>query len=508
MSDVARLETFELQLRGLADEMGAVLVRSAVSSNIKERRDTSTAIFDAKSQIVAQAAHIPVHLGSMHSAVAAVADAGAAADELWLLNDPYAGGTHLPDITLVRPIADSAGTLLGYACCRAHHADVGGEHAGSMFAGATHIDQEGVRIAATRVGRAGILDLAAVAPLIAPMRQPDERRGDLHAQAAALHVAAERLPLVAGRRGGAAAFATMARELLDHGERRCSVALEAPAPGTGVARRTLELPAGVDVDAVIRCTVRLGGGRLTVDLRDSSPQVHASFNCPRPVTLAAVMFVVRSIFDPDMPTSAGSTRPVEVLTTPGTIVDATWPAAVAAGNVEVSSVLVDVVTGALGALVDVPADGQGTMNNVVIGNDRFSYYETIAGGQGAGAGYHGASAVQVAMTNTHNTPIEALELQFPLQAVQYSLRRGSGGEGRYRGGDGVVRALRVLEDCELHLLSQRRLHGPHGRGGGGDGAPGEQYVDGEAVAGTSSHHLRAGSVVEVRTPGGGGYGTS
>ena len=506
MPDLVGSAVLQRQLEGVAEEMGAVLVRSALSSNIKERQDSSTALFDPAGTLLAQAAHIPVHLGSMQHAVAAVLAHTPQPGDAWLLNDPYAGGTHLPDITLVCALADADGIPLGLAAVRAHHADVGGTVPGSMSAAAASIDAEGVRVPPTLVARGGELLVEVLAPIVGAMRQPDERLGDLRAQLAALRVAKRRMPRLAAQRGGPERFLAACGTLIDDAERRARNLLAAHAGGWGEAERIVELPAGAQ--ALVRAAISVDGGTLRVDLRASSPQTATSLNCPRSVTDAAVLFATRVALGSAMPGGGGAARAIEVVTTPGSIVHALAPAAVAAGNVEISSVVADVVLAALGAIAEVPADGQGTMNNLVIGNESFSYYETIAGGQGAAAHADGPDAVQVAMTNTRNTPIEALELEFPLEVVQYAVRRGSGGAGLHRGGDGVIRAVRVLEACSLNIIAQRRLHAPHGRAGGADGAVGQQFVNGEPTPGLASLQLEAGDIVEIRTPGGGGYGVS
>lgn len=502
--DLLRTAIFQRQLDGIAEEMGAALVRAAVSANIKEREDSSCALFDRDGVLLAQAAHIPVHLGSMQYAVQSVRSRGATAGQRWLVNDPFEGGTHLPDLTLVTVIAADDGTLLGYAAARAHHADVGGRVPGSMSPFASHIDDEGVVISATCVGTDAGVDEHLAAGIMQGMRHPDERMADLRAQDAALHVADRRVRRIVHSGGGVDVFGERCAELLEYGSRRARAALERGAPGTNTATRALELPGGREV--MIAARVELADGRLTVDLSESGPLSATSLNCPRSVTDAAVMFCVRVAFDPDLPTSGGADRHVDIVTRPGSVVHATSPAAVSGGNVEVSSVIVDVVLDALGPLATRRADGQGTMNNLVFANANFSYYETIAGGQGASATGPGPSAVHVAMTNTRNTPVEVLELDYPLRVERYAVRRGSGGPGQQPGGDGVIRAIRVLEACTATLVGQRRTHPPRGSEGGSDGSPGAQFVNGEPVDGSVTLELSAGVVVEIHTPGGGGYG--
>ncbi len=484
------LQVVAAQLRAVAEEMGAVLVRAAFSPNIKERRDCSTALFDDEGRMVSQAEHIPVHLGAMPEAVAAVAAHDLRPGEVWILNDPYAGGTHLPDITTV------ARTRLGYSVARAHHADVGAREPGSLPADSCTLADEGVVIPPTR------LDDGVLARLVERMRNPLERLGDLRAQLAAHRLAEERLAELCGRRGADTVAAAM-DELLAYSERVVRAAIADLPNGRFAAEDVLEAREG---ELVIRATVEIEGDTIDIDFAGTSPQHAGNLNCPLAVTRSACYFVVRCLTDPDLPASGGAFAPVSVGAPAGCLVNARPPAAVAAGNVETSSRIVDVLFAAFGQALPVPAQGQGTMNNVVVGNDRFAYYETIAGGQGACPHADGPSAVHVAMTNTLNTPVEALELAYPLLVERYELRPGSGGRGRRRGGDGVVRELRVLEPCRLSVLAQRRARPPRGAGGGGDGAPGRTLVNGvEQPASVTLAH-EPGDVVRIETPGGGGFG--
>jgi N-methylhydantoinase B len=477
-------------LRAIAEEMGAVLVRSAFSANIKERRDCSTALFDDAGRMVTQAEHIPVHLGAMPEAVAAVARHDPAPSEPWILNDPYTGGTHLPDLTIVTR------TALGYAVTRAHHADVGGSEPGSLPAGSTTLAEEGVVIPPTR------LDEAALEDLVGRMRNPEERRGDLRAQLAAHHLAERRIEELCERRRHERVAAAM-QELLDYSERVVRGALRVLPDGRYEGADELETPDG---SLEIRAAVTIAGDTIDVDFAGTAPQHAGNLNCPLAVTRSACFYVVRCLTAPDLPASGGAFAPVTVRAPAGCLVNAMPPAAVAAGNTETSSRIVDVVFAALAAAIPVPAQGQGTMNNVVLGNERFTYYETIGGGQGACPDDAGPSAVHVAMSNTLNTPVEALELSYPLRVERYELRLGSGGAGRMPGGDGVVRELRVLEPCRGSLLTQRRSRGPHGAQGGGDGLPGRNLVNGNEVPGFATFDLDAGDVLRIETPGGGGYG--
>ncbi len=477
-------------LRAIAEEMGAVLVRSAFSPNIKERRDCSTALFDEEGRMVTQAEHIPVHLGAMPEAVAAVQAHDPAPGEPWILNDPYAGGTHLPDLTIV------SRTGLGYAVTRAHHADVGGSEPGSLPASSTTLDEEGVVVPPTR------LDANALETLVARMRSPDERRGDLRAQLAAHRLAEHRLDELCARRGKARVAAAM-EELLAYSERVVRAAILELPDGRYEATDELETPDG---SLELRAAVTIAGDSIDVDFAGTSPQHAGNLNCPLAVTRSACFYVVRCLAAPDLPASGGAFAPVSVRAPEGCLVNARSPAAVAAGNTETSSRITDVVFAALGRALPVPAQGQGTMNNVVVGNERFTYYETIGGGQGACPDADGPSAVHVAMSNTLNTPVEALELAYPLRVERYALRLGSGGSGRHRGGDGVVRELRVLEPCRLSLLTQRRRVGPRGAAAGEDGLPGRNLLNGEELPAFATVDLVPGDVLTIETPGGGGYG--
>ena len=487
--------TIELQLlgsalRSIADEMGAVLVRSAFSPNIKERRDCSTALFDEQGRMVAQAEHIPVHLGAMPDAVAAVRACDPGRDDVYVLNDPFAGGTHLPDITLV------SRTDAGFAVTRAHHADVGGREPGSLPADSRTLADEGVVIPPTR------FDDAVLDDLVARMRNPDERRGDLRAQLAAHRLADQRVSELCDRRGLDAVRAAM-DELLAYSERRIRAGIAALPDGRFEAEDVVEAPEG---DLPIHVAVTIRGDEVELDFAGTAPQHGGNLNCPLAVTRSACYFVVRCLADPDVPASGGAFAPVHVRAPEGSLVHARAPAAVAAGNVETSCRIVDVLFRAFGQAVPVPAQGQGTMNNVTLGNDRFAYYETIGGGQGACPDADGPSGVHVTMSNTLNTPVEALELAYPLRVERYALREGSGGEGAHRGGDGVVRELRVLEPCRLSIVSERREHAPAGVAGGADGARGRNRLNGEELPAKVTRDLQPGDVVTVETPGGGGFG--
>ena len=492
------LEVARGALTAACHEMGTVLVRSAHSANIKERRDASTALFDAAGQMVAQAEHIPVHLGSMPDAVAAVLGAEHAPGRSWVLNDPYRGGTHLPDITVVTPAFGAGGGLIGFAASRAHHADVGGERPGSMPADSTRLGQEGIVI------EPQVLDRQTLASLASRMRAPRERRADLLAQLAANRLGAARLGELEGDLGPAG-LAQALDEVLDYAERRTRAELEALGEGERLARDVLEAP-GADLELCLRAVV--AGASLQLDFTGSAPRHEGNLNCPLAVTSSACYFAVRVLTDPDIPPCAGAYRPIEVIAPEGSLLNARagpgpveQAPAVAAGNVETSSRVADLVLSAFGR-----AQGQGTMNSVSVGNDRFAYYETLGGGQGASPSGDGPSAVHVAMSNTLNTPVEALEREFPLRAVRYAVRRGSGGQGRHRGGDGVVREVQALEEMEYSLIADRRRHAPAGADGGRRGAAGVNRLNGQPLPGKTTGTLRPGDRLCIETPGGGGHG--
>jgi N-methylhydantoinase B len=470
--------------------MGAALVRSAFSANIKERRDCSTALFDERGRMISQAEHIPVHLGAMPDSVAAVMEHDPQPAEVWILNDPYAGGTHLPDITTV------SRTDVGFAVTRAHHADVGGREPGSMPADSRTLAEEGVVIPPTR------LDDQVLAALVGQMRNPDERGGDLRAQLAAHRLAERRIGELCVRRGRGAVAAAM-DELYAYSERRMRAGIADLPDGRYEADDALEPPEG---SLELRVVITIAGDEIDVDFAGTSPQHDGNLNCPLAVARSACYFVVRALVDPDLPASGGAFAPVTVRAPEGCLVNARPPAAVAAGNVETSSRIVDTVMRAFGRAIEVPAQGQGTMNNVTLGNDRFTYYETIGGGQGACPDADGPSGVHVAMSNTLSTPVEALELQYPLRVERYGLRLGSGGGGAHRGGDGVVRELRVLEPCRLSIISERRAQAPRGERGGDHGTAGRNTLNAEPLPAKITRDLAAGDVVRIETPGGGGFG--
>jgi N-methylhydantoinase B len=500
MGDPVTLQVMIGGLRAACEEMGAALIRSAYSSNIKERHDCSTAIFDRHGALVMQAEHIPVHLGSMPDAVAAVLDFEQRPGCSWILNDPFRGGTHLPDISLISPVFVD-GELLGFAACRAHHSDVGGPTPGSMPAGSTTIDEEGVRIEPVAAEPETLRELAS------RMRFPHQRLADLRAQAAANRIGELRLGELCDRHGRRALEAGMA-EILDYAERRTRAALAALPDGSYPAEDFLEDDAGgsaEDIPLVVVATI--GGDSLHLDFTGTAAQVGGNLNCPLSVTKSAAFFAVRALTDPDAPPSAGAYRPIAVTAPPGCLLNARPPAAVAAGNVETSSRVADLVIAALGRATAAPAQGQGTMNNLTLAGEGFTYYETLGGGQGACPEADGPSAVHVAMSNTLNTPIEALESEFPLRVRELSLRRDSGGEGARRGGDGLVREIEALAPIRFSLIAERRRHAPRGREGGEDGKPGRDLLGERELPGKAEGELAPGDTIRIETPGGGGLGS-
>jgi len=506
--DAVGLEVMAHAFASVAEEMGLVLVHSALSPNIRERRDASAALFDADGEMIAQAAHIPVHLGALADAVAAVRQLAPEPGELFILNDPYAGGSHLPDLTLIGAI-EIDGQLGGYSVVRAHHSDVGGMTPGSMPAGARELYQEGLVIPPTRF----TADVERL--LLANVRTPAMRRGDLAAQRAAIERGAQGLQALA-RRHGWAALREAAQELLDYAERRTKAVLARLPNGPMTAEDWLEGDGVIDADLEIRVRIAITDGVFHADFTGTRDAAPGNVNCPLAVTRSAVLFVVRTLLPDDVPMNGGVPRAIDVTAPPGCLVNARPPSAVAAGNVETSQRIADTVFRALaaGGCV-VAAQGQGTMNNVTFGGlgvggsglgEGWTYYETIGGGQGASRGANGPSGVHVGMSNTLNTPIEVLELEHPLRVRTYALRAGSGGKGQWTGGDGVVREFEALAPMEMTLLTERRRHGPAGSAGGSDGSAGANLLNGVAVASKTTLRLAAGDVLRIETPGGGGWG--
>ena len=576
--DPIELEIFKNIYHSIAEEMGAALRRTAFSPNIKERRDYSCAIFDSGGEVIAMGDHMPVHLGSMPMSVrAAIESCEPGPGDVIMLNDPFRGGTHLPDITLVAPVfirrkqrrqdalvtaGEDAGATKNrlklrksggrpdfYVASRAHHADVGGTYPGSMGL-CREIYQEGLRIPPVRIMRAGKMQADILALLLNNVRTPHEREGDLGAQIAACHTGAERLREVCERYGLDRAKKA-ARELLEYSEQMMRAFVARVPVGTYRAEDFMDGDGVSDRPVKIAVAVRFAGSRMrergqdalatagedagatkserhfsgdrlvTVDFTGTDPQVEGSINAVEAITYSACFYVFRCLLAEDVPATSGLMRPVRVIAPSGTVVNARPPAAVAGGNVETSQRIVDVLLRALAQAIpgQIPAAASGTMNNLTIGGidprtgDPFAYYETIAGGMGARPTKPGVSGVHTHMTNSLNTPAEALEYSYPLRVRQYSLRRGSGGDGKHRGGDGIVREIEVLADAEVTLLADRRLRGPWGLNGGSDGAPGKACVirlDGtvEDLPGKFNVRLRKGERIRIETPGAGGWGIS
>lgn len=503
--DAIGLEVLSHALAGIAEEMGAQLVASALSPNIRERRDSSAAVFTAQGEMIAQAAHIPVHLGAMPEAVAAVRALGPAPGDTFILNDPYTGGTHLPDITLVHGV-EVEGAVGAYTVVRAHHSDVGGARPGSMPPDSRTLLEEGLVIPPVRWARNGRIDPGIERLLLANVRTPAMRRGDLAAQLAACQRGGERYRALLGRRGRAPLEDGIA-DLLAYAERRTVAALRERVPdGTYEAEDALEGDGVGEGPVPLRVRVTARAGRLTFDFTGSAAAVPGNVNCPLAVTRSAALFVVRCLVGADVPTNAGVWRALEVVAPEGCVLNARPPHAVAAGNVETSQRVTDLLFLALGEAAGLAAQGQGTMNNLVFGGEGWTYYETLGGGQGASPAGDGPSGVHVGMSNTRNTPIEVFELEHPMRIRAYALRRGSGGAGAHRGGDGVIRAYEALAEIEASLITERRARAPKGAAGGGDGQPGRNLLNGEPLGGRAAVTLRAGDVLRIETPGGGGWG--
>jgi N-methylhydantoinase B len=523
-ADAVELAIFQSAVHSIAEEMGAALRRTAFSPNIKERRDYSCAVFDGRGRVIAMGDHMPVHLGSMPMSVEAAVDAIAfAPGDIAILNDPFAGGTHLPDITMVLPVfLPGAERPAFYMSNRAHHADVGGRFAGSMGP-AEEIFQEGIRIPPVRIVRGGKIDREMLDLILLNVRIPREREGDLESQIGACRVGERRILEVAEKYGGRRLHALI-EELLDYSERLVRAELRSIPAGEFSAEDWMDDDGVTDVPRRIAARLELNpeAGSIHVDFAGSSPQVAGSVNAVRAITLSACFYVLRCLLKEDAPATAGILRPLTLNAPTGSIVNALTPAAVAGGNVETSQRIVDVLLRALAKAVPdrIPAASAGTMSNLTIGGvdprsgEAFTYYETAAGGMGARPGIDGLSGVQTHMTNSLNTPIEALEYAYPLRVRRYAYRDGSGGAGQFRGGDGLIREVEMLTPVQLTLLAERRRFRPYGLAGGEEGAAGTAWVvkAGSAQAtrlpGKCSRLLDAGDAVRIETPGGGGWGKS
>lgn len=505
--NAVELSLFSHRLASICDEMGETLKQSAISPNIKDREDYSCALFDAAGELVAQAAHIPVHLGSMAYCMRdVVAGSEWKHGDVVVFNDPFLGGTHLPDITVVVPIIHGR-ELIAFAAARAHHADIGGNTPGSMGL-ETRLDDEGLVISPVHWFREGEVNPAFEQEFCAAVRNGEEGMGDLAAQRAACQVAVRRIHALMQMLYVPVAFAELLRVSEDYGRK----AIEVIPDGIYRFEDALEGDGLEEVSLPIRAEITIRGDEALVDFAGTAAQCRGPLNCPLSVTAAAVFYAFRCLMPRQTPQTAAVFRPITIETPGHSLVHAGGGAAVAAGNVETSQRIADVVLGALAQAVPdmVPAAAQGTMNNVIFGSKEWVYYETVGGGMGAHAGGDGLSAVQCHMTNTRNTSIEVLEMHYPLRIHEYAIRRGSGGKGRHCGGDGIIREWEALESCSLSILSERRLQGPYGICGGENGAPGLNmlYRDGvwKPLKGKETVMLAAGDRLRVETPGGGGYG--
>ena len=520
--DAVELAVFQSAMHSIAEEMGAALRRTAISPNIKERRDYSCAVFDAQHRVIAMGDHMPVHLGSMPMSVeAAVRALQLGRGDVAILNDPYAGGTHLPDITMVMPVfCEGVEEASFFVAARAHHADVGGTFAGSMGP-AREIFQEGLRIPPVRLVRAGEIDRDLLAMVLLNVRTPAEREGDLAAQIGACRVGEQRLQQLV-ERYGVERLEALGEELLNYSERLVRAELRRLPSGEFVAEDWLDddgvsdMPVRIAVKLVVDAEV----GGIAIDFAETSAQVAGSVNAVRAITLSACFYVLRCLLGEDAPATAGILRPLTLELPEGSVVNARPPAAVAGGNVETSQRIVDVLLRALAKAAPerVPAASAGTMSNLTIGGVDartgavFTYYETTAGGMGASASGNGLPGVQTHMTNSLNTPVEALEFAYPLRMRRYGYRRGSGGAGMHRGGDGLVKELEILCDAEVTLLADRRRFRPYGLQGGEEGLAGRARVEVDGLErelpGKFSERMKAGTVLRLETPGGGGWGSA
>jgi N-methylhydantoinase B len=509
--DPIALSLFASRIAAVCDEMGAVLQRAALSPNIKDRLDFSCAVFDPKGRLCAQAAHIPVHLGSMAYAMTdIVARLEWRPGDMVIVNDPYLGGTHLPDVTLIAPLF-AADVPAGFVANRAHHADIGAAAPGSMPVSRS-LEEEGVVIPPGYLLRGGAWQMPLLDAILARTANPAQGRGDFAAQVSANLRGLRRLGELVAESGTDDYFHNLAA-LNDYAERLAVGALRAIPDGVYRFSDVMDDDGAGQEDIPIAAAVTVTDGRVHVDFAGTALQAAGNINCPLSVAAAAVYYVFRCLMPADTPDCAGSFRPITLAAPPGCLLNARRPAAVAAGNVETSTRVVDVVMGALSQALPlrIPAASHGSMNNVAMGArgaSPWDYYETLGGGMGAGAAGGGLSAVQTHMTNTRNTPVESLEMHFPLRVRRYELRRGSGGGGCHPGGDGLRREFQFLAPTEVSLLTERRRHRPWGLAGGGDGAPGENRLGGRRLPAKTSFRAAAGERLVIETPGGGGWGAA
>ena len=512
-----QLEIFKSLFHSIAEEMGATLKRTAYSPNIKERRDYSCAVFDRDGNMVSQGDHMPVHLGSMPLSVkAAIENRRIGPGDMVVLNDPYAGGTHLPDITLVSGVFDGK-VLRFYVASRAHHSDVGGMSPGSMPV-AEEIYQEGLRIPPVHLMSSGRMNNDVLDLILLNVRTPAEREGDLSAMIAANRTGELRL-IKSIERYGWTQIQQYVDEILNYSERMTRIAIRSIPDGTYTAEDFLDDDGVGDTPIRIAVEIRIRGDKATIDFSKSDTQAAGSINAVYAITASAVFYVFRTLVDVAIPSNAGGMRPLEVIVPSGSVVNAKPPAAVCGGNVETSQRIVDVLYKCLAkALPDrIPSASQGTMNNVTFGGidprsrEPFAYYETVCGGMGARPEMDGISGIHTHMTNSMNTPVEAFEHDYPVRVVRYGLRRGSGGSGKFRGGDGVVRELQFLTRAQVTVLSDRRKIAPYGLQGGRPGMPGRNRIvrregDAETLASKCTSWVESGDILSIETPGGGGWG--
>ncbi|VAX14066.1 N-methylhydantoinase B [hydrothermal vent metagenome] len=512
--DAIELSIFSSRLNAICDEMGAVLQRAAFSPNIRDRLDFSCAVFDAEGELCAQAAHIPVHLGSMAFAMRdIVANLDWQAGDMVILNDPFLGGTHLPDVTLIAPLFVD-GRLLAFIANRAHHADIGADSPGSMPLSRS-LEEEGLVIPPTRLIVGGEMDSVQMQKIISSTRSGEAGQGDLAAQISANHSGLQRLREWIETLGSRA-YQQGLVELNEYAQRLAASALMTIPDGEYHFSDLMDDDGLGQQDILIQLRLSIKAGQVHADFSGTAAQVAGNINCPLSVAAAAVYYVFRCLMPAQTPACAGSFRPITLTAPPGCLLNARRPAAVAAGNVETSSRVVDVVMGALAlALPDrIPAASHGSMNNLAMGHDDhgsgqagWDYYETIGGGSGAGPDRAGASAIQTHMTNTRNTPLEVLETHYPIRLRRYAIRRGSGGRGLLSGGDGLIREFEFLQPASVTLLTERRRHPPWGLNGGQPGQPGCNRLNGQPLAAKVHLEVEAGDILTIETPGGGGWGT-
>ncbi|MEN8179852.1 MAG: hydantoinase B/oxoprolinase family protein [Pseudomonadota bacterium] len=507
--DPIELNIFASRLEAVCDEMGAVLRNAAFSPNIRDRLDFSCAVFDAQGELCAQAAHIPVHLGSMAYAMQdIVAGIEWHPGDMVVLNDPFLGGTHLPDVTLIAPLFHDH-QLTAFLVNRAHHADIGASSPGSMPV-SSRLDEEGRIIAPGRLLRRGVTDEDFLRQLTEGNRNPAESAGDFAAQISANRSGLERLERLVDE-WGPEQFQNGLDALNGYGERLARAALRKIPDGEYSFTDLMDDDGQGNRDIPIKVNLSVSQGEVDVDFSGTAGQVRGNINCPLSVAAAAVFYVFRCLMPPQTPACAGIFRPIRLQAPAGCLLNARRPAAVAAGNVETSTRVVDVVLGALAEVMQskIPAASHGSMNNLAMGSTGpvpWDYYETIGGGMGAGAAGAGLSGVQTHMTNTLNTPIEVIENRFPLRIRRYAIRRGSGGSGYHQGGDGLVREFEFLAPAQVSLLTERRVHQPWGIAGGAPGDTGKNLLNGKSLPGKTSLQIQAGQHLSIETPGGGGWG--